>query len=276
MNAPPPAPVRRVVRAAWHGGSISPGERAVPEETAVAFTYNRFSYAVMMATPADLEDFAVGFSLAEGIIADPSEILEIDIVSTPDGVELRMWLSQPRGAVFTDRRRYMAGPTGCGLCGIESLAEAMRPPPRISAELRVSAEAISAAIAMVPAAQPFNRQTRAIHAAALWEPGVGLVALREDVGRHNALDKLAGAVARASKSAARGIVLLTSRVSVEMVQKAAVMGAPIVVAVSAPTALAVRVADAAGITLVAVARDDGFEVFTHADRIIAEAAAHVA
>jgi FdhD protein len=276
MNAPTPSPVRRVTRAAWHGGSISPGERAVPEETAVAFTYNRSSYAVMMATPADLEDFAVGFSLAEGIVADPAEILDLEIVTTADGVELRMWLSQKRGAVFADRRRYMAGPTGCGLCGIESLAEAMRPPPRISAELRVSAEAISVAIAMVPSAQPFNRQTRAIHAAALWEPGVGLVSLREDVGRHNALDKLAGAVARASKSAARGIVLLTSRVSVEMVQKAAMMGAPIIVAVSAPTALAVRVADRAGITLVAIARDDGFEVFTHADRILAEAAEYVA
>lgn len=276
MNALPSSPIRRVTRAAWHGGSISPGERAVPEETAIAFTYNHSSYAVMMASPTDLEDFAVGFSLAEGIVADLAEIRDLDIVPTADGVELRMWLSQKRDAVFVDRRRYMAGPTGCGLCGLESLAEAMRPPPRIDAQLRVPAAAIAAAIAMVPSAQAFNRQTRAIHAAALWEPGSGLIALREDVGRHNALDKLAGAVARASRQAARGIVLLTSRVSVEMVQKAAVMGAPIVVAVSAPTALAIRVAETAGITLVAVAREDGFEVFTHADRIVAEAAAHVA
>jgi FdhD protein len=276
MTVTPLMPTRPTPRLAWRGGGVSSGERIVPEEVAVAFTYNRSTYAVMMATPADLADFAIGFSRAEGIIDDPDEIEEFDSVPGEHGIEVRMWIGEARGGEFSERRRHMAGPTGCGLCGIESLEAAMRPPPVVRSDLRLSAHSIGAAIAALPAAQHLNRRTRAIHAAAFWQPDAGLVALREDVGRHNALDKLAGALARTRRDAARGIVVLTSRVSVEMVQKAAVMGAPVVVAVSAPTALAVRVADAAGITLVAVARDDGFEVFTHAERILIEASADVA
>jgi FdhD protein len=271
-----PGSVHHARREAWRNGELHIGERAIPEETAVAFTYNRVTHAVMMATPSDLEDFAVGFSLSERIIESPAEIEALEVLFGDDGIELRMWIAEPRGDTFTERRRHLAGPTGCGLCGIESLEQAMRPPPAVRSGLRVSAEMIRAAVRSLSSAQELNRETRAVHAAAFWEPGRGLVALREDVGRHNALDKLAGALARAGVSAARGIVVLTSRVSVEMVQKAAVMGAPVIVAVSAPTALAVRTAEAAGITLAAIARDDGFELFAHPHRIELKVAEHVA
>jgi FdhD protein len=260
-------PARIVDRRIWRESGPSSGSRSIPEETAVAITYNGGTYAVMMATPLDLDDFAVGFSLSEGVVGTSADIESLDVVRLGNGVELRMWLSKPKADRLQARRRHIAGPTGCGLCGIESIAEALRPAAVIGHGSQFSPEQIMVAMQGLPSRQKLNIETRAVHAAAFWNATGGIVALREDVGRHNALDKLSGALARASIAAGEGIVLLTSRVSVEMVQKSAAIGAPVMVSVSAPTALAVRMAAAAGITLAAVARADGFEVFTHPYRI---------
>jgi FdhD protein len=265
-------PARSVHRQVWRESGFHSGPRSIPEETAVALTYNGGTYAVMMTTPLDLEDFAVGFSLSEGVISSAADIDSLDIVRLDNGVELRMWLDKPKADRLQERRRHIAGPTGCGLCGIESIAEALRPAAIIRHGQQFSPEQIMVAMQGLPSRQNLNIETRAVHAAAFWDVTSGIVAVREDVGRHNALDKLSGALARASTAVSEGIILLTSRVSVEMVQKSAAIGAPVMVSVSAPTALAVRMADAAGITLAAIARADGFEVFTHPYRISYDAA----
>jgi FdhD protein len=257
-------PVRTIKVA---GGNAAPRARAVPAEMPVALVYDGSTYAVMMASPSNLEDFAIGFSLTEGIIASAEEIASLDVIHQVKGIELRLWLTPNRGRCLAERRRRIAGPTGCGLCGVESLEAAMPACPRVSAGLSVQPEEIAAAIAALPPAQTLNQRTRAVHGAGFWSRTWGLVALAEDVGRHNALDKLIGRLHREHIGAADGVVLLTSRVSVEMVQKAAMAGAPILVAISAPTALALETAERAGITLAAIARADGFEVFTHPHRI---------
>jgi FdhD protein len=272
----PPRPISAAKRKAWRDGRLAEGMRLIAEETALALTYNAGTYAVMMGTPQDLPDFAVGFSLNEGIVRSPDEIQSLDIVELDDGIELRMWLSPDKAALLSERRRHIAGPTGCGICGIESIAEAVRPAAVVGQGRAFSPREIMTAMAAVAPLQEINIETRAVHAAAFWTTARGIVALREDIGRHNALDKLAGALAREKSDAGEGMVLLTSRVSVEMVQKTAAIGAPLMVAVSAPTALAVRMADTAGITLAAIARGDGFEIFTHPERITADAGAREA
>jgi FdhD protein len=260
-------PAQVVARRIWHEGSPGLGSRSIPEETAVALTYNGGTHAVMMTTPQDLEDFAIGFSLSEGIIGSCADIESLDIVPVDDGVELRMWLSQPKADRLRERRRRIAGPSGCGLCGVETIAEAMRPAAIVAPGPQISPEQVMAAMRSLRGGQKLHNETRAVHGAAFWNAASGIIALREDVGRHNALDKLSGALARGSTVTREGIILLTSRVSVEMVQKSSAIGASVMVSVSAPTALAVRMADAAGITLAAIARADGFEVFTHPGRI---------
>ncbi|MHB8529249.1 MAG: formate dehydrogenase accessory sulfurtransferase FdhD [Caulobacteraceae bacterium] len=250
----------------WRFGRTAEGERRIPEETPVAIVHDGSTTAVMMASPSDIEDFAIGFSLTEGIVGGLAEVRDLQIVATPLGIEARLWLAGDRADALAKRRRRLVGPTGCGLCGIESLAEATGATVTVKGHARFTPDEVSRAMASVAARQPLGGETRATHAAALWRLGQGLIAVREDVGRHNALDKLAGALARGGESG-DGLVLLTSRVSVEMVQKAAMIGAPVLAAVSAPTALAVRLAEEAGLTLIGVARADGFEVFTHPERL---------
>ena len=251
----------------WRGGEAVHGTRVVAGEVPVAFVYDGGTEAVMMATPADLEDFALGFSLNDGIVRSLDEIGELAIVEVERGIELRMMLRTSDRDALVARRRHRAGPVGCGLCGVESIDEALPDLPRVTAKLSVSPPDVIAAMQALSTQQTLNRETHAVHAAAFFAPGEGIVAVREDVGRHNALDKLAGALARGGRKVSDGAILMTSRVSVELVQKAARMGAPVIAAISAPTALALREAEAAGVTLVGVVRDDGLEVFTHAERI---------
>lgn len=246
-------------------GGLSAGARVLPEETPVALVHDGSTTAVMMATPSDLEDFGIGFSLSEGIVRAADEIRDMEIATSDLGVEVRMWLTADRTRDLAARRRRLAGPTGCGLCGLESLEEVRRSLPSIADDLTVDPPDLLAAMASLEAAQTLGKKTHAVHAAGLWRRGE-TITLREDVGRHNALDKLIGAVVRTGATGP-GVLALTSRVSIEMVQKACVLGAPIVCAMSAPTSLAVRLADAAGVTLVGIARADGFEVFTHPRRL---------
>jgi FdhD protein len=268
MNEDLPKPAVSVPCVAQRGGVSFASTRVVPDEQAVAFTYNGSSHAVMMATPADLEDFAVGFALTEGLISGRDEIDSLEVVALPLGIEIRVWLKEERAKAYAQRRRSMAGPTGCGLCGIESLEAAMRDTPSVAtSQWRFAPQTVVAAMAALEPGQKLNEATHAVHAAGFFTEAEGIVALREDVGRHNALDKLIGALVRAGRTATDGFVLTTSRVSIELIQKAARLDAPVLVAVSAPTAAAIRLAEECGMTLVAVARRQDFEVFTHPERL---------
>lgn len=263
-----PDPVKRTSTLIVAGGTPLASQRVVPEETPVALVYDGSTHAVMMATPSDLEDFALGFSISEGKVDSAAEIAELEVVAQERGIELRMWLTPKAGRRIAERRRALLGPTGCGICGVESLDAALPSLPEVVTRRTFSAREVSQAVAEIAHGQTLNREARALHAAAFWRPGAAPLIVREDVGRHNALDKTIGALTRARIDARDGIVVLTSRVSVEMVQKVAVLGAPVIAAVSAPTALAIRTAEAAGITLAAIARGDSFEIFSHAGRIL--------
>lgn len=255
----------------FRAGSRSAVTRSLPEETPVAMVYGGTTQAVMMASPSDLEDFAVGFSLTEGIVASAAEIQRLEVLDHPQGLEAQMWLAEDRAEALAARRRFMAGPVGCGLCGIDSIAEAVRALPELAGVgPTLDAAAVAAATEVLKDWQPLHQQTRATHAAGFLIPGQGVVLAREDVGRHNALDKVIGALARQGIDAGSGAFVLTSRVSTEMVQKCAIAGAGLLIAVSAPTAHALRLAEGAGITLAAFTRGGSFDLFTHPGRISAE------
>ena len=244
-------------------------DEIVAEEVAVALVYNGISHAVMMATPCDLEDFARGFSLTERIVERPSEIYDIEVESVGRGLEVRLSIAAQRMAGLQERRRSLAGRTGCGLCGVDSLDAAMRPVTVSTTKDAVSRRAIERAMAALPGEQRINRLNGATHAAGWAAPDGTLIAVREDVGRHNALDKLGGALARLEGApAAGGFVVVTSRCSYEMVHKAAALEAAAIAAVSAPTSLAIETAEQAGIALVAFVRDGRLTVYAMADRIV--------
>jgi FdhD protein len=267
----------QISRLAHRASGTAAANRMVPEETPVAFSFAGTTHAVMMASPADFEDFALGFSLTEGIIASQEEIEAIEVEDHGAGIDIQIRLKDQANTRFEARRRRLAGPVGCGLCGIESIEEAMRSVDTVGAsKLTLDADDIVRSVKLLSKVQPLHTETGAVHAAGFYIPGKGVVMAREDVGRHNALDKLAGALAKAGIDGASGAVVVTSRVSVEMVQKTASIGAAFIIAVSAPTALAIRTAQEAGMTLVALVRGDDFDVFTHPDRVVLGVAQHVA
>ncbi len=245
----------------------------VAEECAIAVEVNGISHAVMLATPADLEDFAVGFLLGEGIVEQAGDVLDVEWSRLPgredEAIALRVQVTQRAQSRLSERKRTMAGRTGCGLCGTDSIGEALRPVPVVPASPPLAATALHAGVRALAAAQTLQRETGATHAAA-WIARDGTLALvREDVGRHNALDKLVGAIARARIDPRSGFVAVTSRASYEMVHKAASAGIAHLAAISAPTGLAVRVAERAGVTLAGFARDGRATLYAHADGVLA-------
>ena len=250
------------------GGVPTRVRDAIAEEIPVAFVYNERPHAVMMATPHDLEEFALGFSLSEAIIEDAAQFEGIEVVEALAGYELRISIPNANGARLEDRVRELTGRTGCGLCGAQTLDAAVRHPAAVGSTATIAEPALHAALSALRERQPLGIATGAAHAAA-WANAHGeIVLVREDVGRHNALDKLIGAMLHAHIDVAQGFVVVTSRASFEMVMKAASVGIGMLVAISAPTALAIALAQEANVTLVAFARAEGYSVYTHADRIV--------
>ena len=257
------APTNSQLVSRLRAGRWSQAEDELAEEIPVALEYNGVSYAVMMATPCDIEEFALGFSISEGIIGSVREFYGVEVEQGAAGITAHIDVASAAFAGLKERRRSMAGRTGCGLCGVDSLSQVLRPLPWLAPSRALSTRAIRQALAGVKALQPLNRITGATHAA-LWcgRDGIATVGF-EGVGRHNALDKLIGSLARADEDPADGFALITSRASVEMVQKAATAGISALVAISAPTALAARTAQACGMTLVAFARGEDFVAYAH-------------
>ena len=265
-GAPPPAGAALAVSSEvqverWTQGTLSAATDLVAEEVPVALVYHDVPHVVMLATPADLEDYGVGFTLSEGLVEHREEIRGAGVA------DVHLTVAWERFSQLLQRRRNLAGRTGCGLCGAESAEDAIRKVAPVAAGVTLSALSMHAAIRELSRRQPINERTGSVHGAAWVSPEHGIELVREDVGRHNALDKTIGALARANADFASGYMLITSRASYEMVQKCATVGVTILVAFSAPTAFAVRMAHETGLTLVAFARPDRHVVYTHPQRL---------
>ena len=253
----------------YNGAAQSDESLALIEEAPIALNYNGRPYAVMLATPTDLEDFALGFSLSEGIVAAVGDISELDVVPAREGVSIMVGIPAQDAERLEAYRRTVAGHGGCGLCGIENLRAAMRPPRCVGDTLRVTPAAIARSFADLPALQRLNAQTGAAHAAAFAGRDGGVVAAREDAGRHNALDKLIGHLARQRVDMRDGFLVMSSRGSCELALKACTAGFEMMASISAPTGLAVRIAVAAGLTLIGFARDGRFTCYAAPERVAA-------
>jgi len=252
----------------WRDGMVEERTEPVVEETPVAVVYNGVPHVVMMATPIDLEDFVLGFSLTEELIRTPADLLSLEIVRYSQGIEIQVTVSPECDAVIAGRTRRLTGRTGCGICGSDSIAVVLKEPRQVPAGIPVPPVSIQLALEALTERQDLNAATGAVHAAA-WASANGSIELvREDVGRHNALDKLIGTAVKQGIDPATGFVVVTSRASFEMVQKAMILGAPLLAAISGPTGLAVRVAEQSGMTLVGFARKDKLTVYTHPDRVV--------
>ena len=251
----------------WTRGTLADTTDLVAEETPVALVYHDVPHVVMLATPADLEDYAFGFTLSEGLVASADEIRGVEVLAGEASTDVKISVAWERFTELLQRRRNLAGRTGCGLCGAETAEDAIRECPPVPAGVTITAAELHETMAQLAARQPINARTGSVHAAAWVVPGRGIQVVREDVGRHNALDKTIGALARARADFAAGYMIITSRASYEMVQKAATVGVSLLVAFSAPTAFAVRLAKRSGLTLVAFARADKHMVYAHPHRI---------
>lgn len=258
---------RKGVFDVWRGPVHEHKEDSVADEVPVVLVYNTHPHVVMLATPLNLEDFALGFSLTEGIIQHPQELQSVRVVQRSKGVEVRMTIPQARIEKLEGKGRNMTGRTGCGLCGASTLEQAIRRPTPVGAGLPLDADLLSAALRDMPSKQTLNQLTGAVHAAAWLDPDRGIIAVREDVGRHNALDKLIGSLAKAGCNFDKGWLLVTSRASYEMVQKAASVGITLLAAISAPTGLAIQLAEESGLTLVGFARNENHVIYTHPHRL---------
>lgn len=252
---------RRYAQGAW---SEQPDR--IAEEVPLALIYNGIAHAVMLGTPADLADFALGFSLTEGIISQAKHLRDIEVLASDLGLEIYLEIAAESFQGFKASRRQMAGRTGCGLCGQESLQQAIRPIPKVGQQLRIQPKALEQALSQLPNWQTLHQTTGGVHAAAWADTAGNIQYLREDVGRHNALDKLLGALFKANINTQQGFLLLTSRASHELVYKAAFAGIELIAAVSAPTSLALKHAETAGLTLVGWVRKGGFSVYSGWER----------